>query len=320
MPDVLFIKTSSLGDVIHHMPAVTEASRQRPDARFTWVVEEPFAPLVALHPAIAEVIPVASRRWRRALAQPTTWREIGNCIKRLRMRDYQEVIDTQGLLRSAVIARLARGQRHGYDVSSIREPAAALFYDVHHHVARGLHAIARNRALTGLALGYAPNGAIDFGLEPSKLKQPTRKPYAVLLHATARREKEWPEQCWIAVGRAIAARGLELALPWGTDEERLRSERLAAQVANAQVPARRPLDGAARMIAGASLVVGVDTGLVHLAAALGVPLVAIFVSSEPGLTGPVGPGPIAVIDGKGKAPEHDEVIAAISELAIRNSV
>jgi heptosyltransferase I len=317
MPNVLFIKTSSLGDVIHHMPAVTEASQQRPDARFTWVVEEAFAPLVALHPAVAEVIPVASRRWRHALPRPATWREIRRCIKRIRMRDYQDVIDTQGLLRSAVITKLARGRRHGYDASSIREPTASLFYDIHHRVARDLHAIARNRALTGSALGYKPSGAIDFGLERSKLLGPPRRPYALLLHATARHEKEWPEQSWIAVGRALVACGLELALPWGTEGERLRSERLAAQLVNAQVPARRPLDEAAQMIAGASLVVGVDTGLVHLAAAFGVPLVAIFASSEPGLTGPVGPGPIAIIDGKGKAPHHADVIVTISKLVDR---
>jgi heptosyltransferase I len=314
MTDVLFVKTSSLGDVIHHMPAVTEARRHRPDARFTWVVEEAFAPLVALHPAIAEVIPVASRRWRHALPRPATWREIGRCIKRIRMREYQDVIDTQGLFRSAVITKSARGRSHGYDLQSIREPAASLFYDVHYRVARDLHAIERNRALTALALGYTPNGVIDFGLERSKLLRPPRKPYALLLHATARHEKEWPEQSWIAVGRAIAARGLELALPWGTDGERLRAERLAAHLPNAQVPARRPLDEAAQMIAGASLVVGVDTGLVQLTAALGVPLVAIFVSSEPGLTGPMGPGPIAVVGGEGKAPDHAAVIADINKL------
>jgi heptosyltransferase I len=316
MTNVLFIKTSSLGDVIHHMPAVTEASNQRPDARFAWVVEEAFAPLVALHPAVAEVIPVASRRWRHALRRPATWREIGRWIKRIRMGNYQDVIDTQGLLRSAAIAKLARGRRHGYDASSIREPAASLFYDIRHRVARDLHAIERNRALTGLALGYTPNGAIDFGLERSKLFAQPSKPYALLLHATSRREKEWPEQSWIAVGRAIAARGLELVLPWGTDCERVRGERLAARLTNARVPGRRPLDETARIIAGASLVVGVDTGLVHLAAALGIPLVAIFVGSESGLTGPMGAGPIVVVGSKNEAPQSAEVISAISNLAI----
>jgi heptosyltransferase-1 len=310
MSNVLFIKTSSLGDVIHHMPALTEAKRHRPDARFAWVVEELFAPLVALHPAVAEVIPVASRRWRRALCRPNTWSEIALSVRCIRAREYERVIDTQGLFRSAVIARFARGQLHGYDARSIREPPAAWIYDVRHGVARDLHAIARNRALTALALGYAQDGAIDFGLERAKLVGPLHQPYAVLLHATARREKEWPQDDWLAVGRVLAARGLGLLLPWGTEGERLRSERMAAQLVNARVPERLPLDDVARMIAGASIVVGVDTGLLHLAAALAVPLVAIFVGSQPGLTGPMGSGAMAVVGGKSAPPPPAEVIAA----------
>ena len=314
MSDVLFIKTSSLGDVVHHLPALTEAKRRRPDTRFGWVVEEPFAPLVALHPAVDEIIPVAWRRWRRALHRAATWHEIAHSLQHIHARRYEQIIDTQGLLRSALIARFARGKRHGYDMRSIREPVAALCYDVRHQVARTRHAIARNRALTGLALGYEPNGAIDFGLERAKLAAMSSKPYAVLLHATARREKEWPQERWIEVGRAMAARGLDVVLPWGTEGERIRSERIATQIPNAVVPDRRPLDETARMIAGAALVVGVDTGLLHLAAALTVPLVAIFVGSEPGLTGPAGVGPIAIVGGNGAAPRAAQVAAAAEHL------
>jgi heptosyltransferase-1 len=314
MPDVLFIKTSSLGDVIHHMPALTEAKRYRPDTRFGWVVEEPFAPLVALHPAIDEVIPVAWRRWRRSLHRAVTWHEIAHSLRHIRAREYHQIIDTQGLFRSGLIARSARGKRHGYDMNSIREPAAALFYDAHYRVGRNQHAIARNRALTGLALGYTPNGAIDFGLDRAKLTGISHKPYAVLLHATARREKEWPQERWVEVGRALAARGLDLVLPWGTESERIRGERIAAQIPGALVPERRPLDETTRMIGGAALVVGVDTGLLHLAAALTVPLVAIFVGGEPGLTGPMGPGPIAIVGGNGAAPQAAVVIAAAENL------
>jgi heptosyltransferase-1 len=169
MSDVLFVKTSSLGDVIHQMPAVTEARARRPDLRLAWVVEEAFAPLVRLHPAVDDVISVASRRWRRSLPAPSTWREIGEFRRTLRGRTYDAVIDTQGLIRSALIARAARGRRHGYDAGSIRERAASLFYDVRHSVARGQHAIARNRALTGLALGYSPEGPPDYGLDRVKL-------------------------------------------------------------------------------------------------------------------------------------------------------
>jgi heptosyltransferase-1 len=315
MSDILFVKTSSLGDVIHHMPALTEARRQRPDARLFWVVEEAFAPLVRLHSAVAGVIPVASRRWRGRVLAPSTWQEIASFRRALRAQHYDAVVDTQGLVRSAIIARLAHGRRHGYDAASIRERPASWLYDVRHRVARDLHAIARNRLLTGRALGYAPAGVVDFGLSRASVAPPAASAYGLLLHATARREKEWPEGSWIALGQALAARGTALLLPWGTPVERARSERIATALAGADVPDRRPLDRMAQLIAGASFVVGVDTGLMHLAAALGVPLVAIFAGSEPGLTGPMGSGPIAVVGGRHKQVAVAEVIAALESLA-----
>ncbi len=315
MADILFIKTSSLGDVIHHMPALTEARQARPEASFTWLVEEAFAPLVRLHPAVSTVVPVAWRRWRRSLYAPATLTEIGRSLKEIRARHYDVIVDSQGLLRSAVIARLAHGRRHGYDASSIREPLAAPFYDVRHRVGRDLHAVRRNRMLSGLALGYVPEGAPDYGLDRATLAAATSEGYAVLLHATARRAKEWPEAHWISLGNTIADRGLDLVLPWGTEEERARSERIAAALPRARLPGRRPLDEVARLIAGARLVVGVDTGLLHLAAALGVPLVAIFAGSTPGLTGPVGDGPVAVLGAQGASPSVDEVDEAVARIA-----
>ncbi len=314
MSEILFIKTSSLGDVIHHLPALTEARRLLPAARFSWVVEEAFAPLVGLHPAVSEIIPVAARRWRGAAFAPWTWREIASFLRTLRQRHYDEIVDSQGLFfKSAVIARLARGPRHGYGADSIRERAASWLYDVRHAVASDRHAIARNRTLTGLALGYQPDGALDFGLARDKLAGAATEPYGVLLHATARAEKEWPEAQWIALARALRARG-PLLLPWGNDAERARSTRIATALDHVRVPPRRPLDEMARLIAGASFVVGVDTGLLHLAAALGVPLVAIFVGSEPGLTGPMGSGPIAVVGGKDKMPSVADVASALERL------
>ncbi len=314
MANVLFIKTSSLGDVIHHMPAIAEARRHLPDARFAWVVEEAFAPLVRLHPAVDEVIPVASRRWRRAPFTPSTGADVREFVRNIRARRYDEVVDTQGLLRTALMARLAHGRRHGYDRHSIREALASPFYDVRHQVSRSLHAIARNRTLTGRALGYAPEGEIDFGLDRVKLADRAASPYGVLLHATARPEKEWPEERWIALGRDLVARGVELLLPWGSEAERLRSERIAASVPGARAPERQPLDAVARRIAGAQFVVGVDTGLLHLAAALDVPLVGIFVGSEPGLTGPMGSGSIAIVGRKGSMPATDHVRDALDSL------
>ncbi|MDI3468368.1 MAG: Lipopolysaccharide core heptosyltransferase I [Pseudolabrys sp.] len=313
MTDILVIKTSSLGDVIHQMPALTEARARLPQARFTWLVEEAYAPLVALHPAAGVVIPVAWRRWRHALASGTTWREFAERRRELRERSYDVVVDTQGLIRSALIARSALGPRHGYDRGSIREPLASRFYDVTHTVSRDLHAVDRNRILTGKALGYEPDGAPDYGLDRSALRDGTER-YAVLLHATARPEKEWPVASWIALGRLIESRGIKLVLPWGNDGERVRAERIAYALNHARVAERMPLDQMAKLIAGAEFVVGVDTGLVHLAAALGVPLAAIFAGSEPALTRPVGQGPIAVVGAKGSSPSLDEVRAALDDL------
>ena len=233
MSDILFIKTSSLGDVIHHMPAVTDARRHRPDARIGWVVEEAFAPLVRLHGAVESVIPVASRRWRRSPFSPATWREIGAFKRAMREQTHETVIDAQGLVRSALIARFARGRRHGYDRDSVRERAAAWLYDVHHRVERSLHAITRNRMLTGAVLGYAPEGAPDFGLDRAVLAAGAATRDVILLHATARREKEWPLARWIALGQALAANGYAIVLPWGTQAERGRSVEIAAAVPNA---------------------------------------------------------------------------------------
>jgi heptosyltransferase-1 len=312
--DVLFIKTSSLGDVIHHMPALTEARARRPDARFFWVVEEAFEPLVRLHPAADLTIPVATRRWRLAPFAPATWRAIANLRRALGERSYDAVIDTQGLFfKSALIAGYVRGRRHGYDASSVKERAASWLYDVRHRVDRNQHAIARNRALTGLALGYEPSGAPDFGLDRTQIAEPAAAPYAVLLHATARAEKQWPVENWRMLAAALGP-GIDLLVPYGTETERERAVRIASAAPRARVPEARPVDAMARLIAGASFVVGVDTGLLHLAAALGVPLVAVFIASEPGLTGPVGTGPIAVLGGKAAIPSVPEVTGAVASI------
>src|SRR4029079_536246 len=149
------------GDVIHHMPALTEARARRPDTRFSWAGEEAFAPLVRLLPSVERVIPVAARRWRGALTQSSTWQEIAHFRRAMRERRFDQVIDTQGLFKSALIGRAAKGRHHGYDPNSIKEPLACALYRVRHTVEWNQHAIARNRALTGVELGYTPAGPPD---------------------------------------------------------------------------------------------------------------------------------------------------------------
>lgn len=312
MSDILIIKTSSLGDVVHQMPAITDAARAVPGLRLSWVVEEAFAPLAKLHPSIAEVIPVATRRWRSKLTARATWRDIADFSTRLREPEFDKVIDTQGLIRSAIIARLAHGERHGYDASSIREPFASRFYDATHTVDRTLHAVTRNRLLTGLSLGYQPTDVIDYGLiRPPRLEDGD---YAVLLHGTSRTSKEWRAEDWTQIGRWLQGRGIQVVLPWGTATEQRTAEQLSVAIAGSRVLPKQRLDLTAQVIANAALVVGVDTGLMHLAAAYRVPLVGIYVSTDPGLTGPVGSGPMTVLGGKHGAPSAAQAIDAAERL------
>jgi heptosyltransferase I len=314
MPGILIIKTSSLGDVVHQMPAITDARRYRPGARITWVVEEALAPLAKLHPAVDEVVAVSTRRWRTQLLKPSTWNEISDFRARLQGANPELTIDTQGLIRSALIARIADGPRHGYDAASIREPIASFFYDVKHKVARDQHAVRRNRLLTGLSLGYSPDAQIDYGL--AKPVKAAGAPYAVLLHGTSRASKEWREADWIGTGKWLRGQWLDVVLPWGSEAERLRCERLAAAIPGSRILERQPLDATAKVIANASLVIGVDTGLLHLAAAYGVPLIAVFLATDPGLTGPVGSGSITVVGGKGSYPSFERVIEAAQKLSL----
>lgn len=315
MTEILFIKTSSMGDVLHHMPAVTEARAHFPAARITWVVDEMYAPLAALHPAVDEIIPIAVRRWRKQVFRASAWREFFAATGKLRARRYDKIIDTQGLIRTGLMGRLAHGERHGYDAASIREPFAARFYDVNHAVDWNLHVIARNRTLTARALGYEPAGAPDYGFDRGKIKPSASGDYAIIFHATAKAKKEWPEERWIEVGRALSQHGLEVLLPWGNDVERGRSERIAAAIPNARVPDRVPILDVARLIAGAKLVTGVDTGFLHIAAALGVPVVAVFTITKSHTASPMGPGAVEMIGAENGLPEVGDVLAAIERVS-----
>ena len=312
MKRILIVKTSSLGDVVHNLPVASDIRRNFPDARIDWVVEEPYAPLVRLHSAVRRAIPVAFRRWRQRLLGTLTWREIGEFRRLLRTERYDAIIDTQGLLKSALIARAAKGRLHGFDAGTAREPFAARFYDVKHHVARSQHAVSRNRALGAAALGYRVEDPIDYGIAIPESVTPPVQPYAVLLHGSSRRDKLWAEAAWTQLGRALAARGLACVLPWGSDEERNRSERIAQGLdRRAEVPSLEPLDRLAAMLGKAVAVVGVDTGLTHLAAALGRPVAAIYCGTDPSLTGVYGAPRAKNLGGPGASPTPEEALQAL---------
>ena len=315
MPHILIVKTSSLGDVIHHLPVLADIRKHLPEARFDWVVEESFAEIPALHPSVERVIPVAMRRWRKHLFSGDTWREIAACRAAIQVTPYDLVLDAQGLLKSAIIASQARGVLHGQDRASAREALAAAFYDQRHHVPRGQHAVTRNRQLAALAFGYPlPETSPDYGIEAAHRPLPLTLPerYLVGLHATSRDAKRWPERHWIALGQALADRGLALLLPWGSESEKACAEHISASVPGSVVLPRLSLSDLSTLLAGAEAAVGVDTGLVHLAAALGVTTVAIYTDTDPMLTGVCAGGGKAVnLGGIRQIPEPVAVLQAI---------
>ena len=279
--------------------------RALPGAAIDWVVEEPFAGIAAMHRAVRRVIPAAMRRWRSALWKRSVWSEIGALRRELGGERYDAVVDTQSLVKSALICTLATGKRHGMDRASARESLAAAFYDVRHAVRRNLHAVERNRLLAASALGYEIRESPDYGLQ---VPETNKSGYIVLLTMTSRADKLWPEEHWVELGRSLGAPAI---LPWGSEEERARAERIAAQIGGTVLP-RKNLADLARLFVNARAVVGLDTGLTHLAAALGVPAVGIYCGSDPALTGLYGAPLARNAGGPGHPPQVDEVLQLLA--------
>jgi heptosyltransferase-1 len=315
MRRILLVRLSSLGDVLHTFPAVTDLRRALPDAALDWVVEEAYVPLVRMHPGVSRAIPLALRRWRRALHRAGTWREFAAFRGAVREQAYDAILETQGLVKSALVARLAHGPVHGFGPGTARERLATLCYHAKYEFGAADHKIHRYRSIAGRALGYALSDTLDYGIvAPPAPPWAPRDPSCVLLHSTARAGKLWDEAAWIALARRLDARGLRCVLPWGDDAERARAERLATALARAVVPPRMSIEQAAGLIGHARLVVGLDTGLTHLAAALAVPVVGVFCDSEPLDARPLGAGPSASRGGVGRPPSVDEVLAAVGEV------
>ena len=293
--------------MVHNCPAVSDAARKIPGAEIDWVVEEPFAQIAAMHTAVRRVIPVRLRNWRRRWWRASTWREIRAFRAALGVTHYDAVIDTQSLIKSALISTCADGRRHGLDRASAREPLAASFYQATHAVPRGLHAVERNRLLTAAALGYALDLELDYGL--SAIDAEASAPYAVLLTMTSRDDKLWAEENWIALGKVL---GTRTVLPWGSETERLRAARIAAALPDAQVAPRMTLPQLGRLFSRAQCVVGIDTGLTQLAAALGARTVGIYCGSDPVLTGIYGAPRARNVGALGRTPAVAEVLQALT--------
>lgn len=283
---ILLVKTSSFGDVVHTFPALTDAMHAVPGLSVDWVVEEAFADIAAQHPAVSTVIPVAIRRWRKQLWR--TWRsgEWTAFRQQLAARPWDLVIDAQGLVKSAFITRLVTAPRAGFDRDSAREPLSARVLDRPLSVPRDQHAITRLRQLFALALDYAaPAGAPDYGIAPLPVTDDGHAAPLFFFHGTTWATKHWPEASWRRLAELASAAGQPVVLPWGNETEQARAQRIAAGLALVSVlPAMGLSDLFAALRRGKGFV-AVDTGLAHLAAAAGLPGVALYGPTDPALTG-----------------------------------
>ena len=288
MSAVLAIRPSSLGDIVHALAIVADIRTHHPGLAIDWVAEEGFVPLVALDPGVRRVIPIAFRRWRHHLLAPATWRQWVAFRRDLRQERYAAVLDLQEQVKGALIASMAIGVTHGPDRASIREPIATLAHDAHHAIDPRQHLIDRCRQLAAAALGHRVEGPPRYGLvppTPPALPVAGGRPYVVCVHATSRADKLWPDAHWRALIPSFGRAGYAVLLPWGTADERARSAALAQDEPAASVLPQQSLPALAGLLARAELVVGVDTGLVHLAAALGAPTIALFTATDPALAG-----------------------------------
>jgi heptosyltransferase I len=310
MPRILIVKTSSMGDVIHAFPALADLKRAQPDAKVDWLVEAGFAGIARLHPSIDRVIVCELRKWRKAPFSAPVRAAFAKFKNEMRESPYEAIVDLQGLVKSAWLASHARGPRYGYDWASAREPLASMSYQKKFAVSKAEHAVTRNRALLAAALHYEiPAAQNSYGLQLSSQK----KNLVVCCHATSRDDKLWPEENWRALIAACGKNGYEIGLPWGSPAEEARAHRLAQGFAHAKVWPRDPFAQLAKDLNAAACVVGVDTGLLHLAAAVGVPVVGVYVATEPGLSGAWGGDASAInLGGIGRAPSVDDVLRAIA--------
>jgi heptosyltransferase-1 len=295
--NILIVRVSSLGDVVHNMPMLADIRRHHPDANVDWVVEEGYADLVQLNSHVRKVIPYALRRWRKNPLSATNRAEMRGFFRALRRETYDFVFDTQGLFKTGAVMQMARlapgGKRVGLanaTEGSGYEAVSRVFHTVSVPVGLHTHAVQRARMVAAAALGYAIEGPVDFNMRApaASAEWLPAGPYAVFFHGTARAAKQWRADNWVAAAQALTARGLPILLPWGNASERQAAQMLAERINNnannnagdhARVLPALPLMDAVALAQRAALVVGVDSGLTHIAAALRRPTIELYCDS-----------------------------------------
>jgi heptosyltransferase-1 len=289
---VLIVKMSSMGDIIHTLPAVSDAVKALPEIEFDWVAEEAFIEIPTWHKNVNQVIPIALRRWRKQVVRTLQQGEVQQFYKRLRLHRYDKVIDAQGSIKSAVTTRLSRGYRLGGDKNSVREVFADLAYQKKFSVPRKQHAINRLRQLFSYALQYPlPETPPCYDIDKSRLPRISMalpKNYLVFVPNASWPAKCWPEASWSLLLEKTAQEGLPIFIPWGNAEEKKRAMRICANKQHVTVLPHLSLSEIASLFSQASAAVCVDTGLSHLAAALETPTITLYGPTDPKLIGTTG--------------------------------
>lgn len=326
---ILIVRVSSLGDVVHNMPMVADILAHYPDAQIDWVVEEGYVNLVRLNAGVRNIIPFALRRWRKSLFSAETRAEMREFYQRLRSETYDVVFDTQGLLKTGITMRMAHVVQGGKRVGlangtegSGYEGASRIFHTMSVPVGLRTHAVLRGRLVAAAGLGYTVDTPADFMLQPPQMDLPAwvpSGPYVAFFHATARASKQWAPANWVETAKLISARGMPVLLPWGSDAERHAAQELATQMPNAQVLPKLPMMEAVLLAQRATLAIGVDTGLTHIAAAYNRPTIELYCDSPRWKTeGNWSPSIINLGD-LGTPPSVSDVEAAIATLLDRRS-
>ena len=303
--NILIVKLSSLGDVIHNLPVFWDLRAQYPEAQIDWVVEEGYVHLIEPllirqgFKGIDRIIPIAMRRWKKSLFNKKTRMELKSFFKNLRSIRYDMVIETQGLLKAALVTRLAK-RSHGSVIAGLAnatedsgyEPMSRWFYTKCVPVPKHCHAVNRSRLVAAVAMNviqpdmktsppqFYPQAFVDqLAQKSSEISADFTQPYVLFFHATARVAKQWDEAHWVEVGRFIAAKGQRVILPWGNTKEKQVSQRLCSKIPGSVVPEAFSLEQAFSIVTGAEMTIGVDTGLTHLSAIMYKPTLEIYCDS-----------------------------------------
>jgi heptosyltransferase-1 len=290
---VLLVKTSSMGDLIHTLPAISDAQKAVDRITFDWVADKPFAEIPSWHTAVDNIIETNWKQWRKHWWHYLKNGELKRFYRQLTTRHYDYVLDAQLSTKSAAITRLAKGDKHGADRRSTREPLAAKAYSHRHRVIYEQHAITRIRKLFAQALAYDYQASQpDYGIDSARLQTlPIQLPrhYVVFVHNASWSTKSWPLHYWRALAHWVIEQHYDIVLPWGNNDEYQQAKAIAdINPDSICILPKLNLSQQGTVLVRAQAAVSCDTGLAHLAAALAVPNITLYGPTNPMLIGTQG--------------------------------